>query len=142
MLDLLATSPIARLPTGIAYLMLAVVLLGVHIAVQSILLTRELGSSYNAGPRDEDRKVGGVAGRAERALRNFLETFPAFAALAAVQALMDKGVDPWSGAGAAIYFWARVAYLPLYLAGIAYVRSLVFLLSCVGLVMIFCQILF
>ena len=57
-------------------------------------------------------------------------------------ALMDKGGNPWSGAGAAIYFWARVAYLPLYLAGIAYVRSLVFLVSCAGLIMIFHQILF
>lgn len=142
MLELLATSPIAKLPTEIAYLMLAVVLLGVHVAVQAILLTRQLGSQYNASPRDEDRKVGGVAGRAERALRNFLETFPAFAALAIVQTMMDKGGDPWSGAGAAIYFWARVAYLPLYLAGIAYVRSLVFLVSCVGLVMIFHRILF
>lgn len=142
MLELLAASPIARLPTEIAYLMLSVLLLGVHIAIQSILLTFQLGSKYNAGPRDEDRPVGGVAGRAERALRNFLETFPAFAVLAIVKTLMDKGGDPWSGAGAAIYFWARVAYLPLYLAGIAYVRSLVFLVSCAGLIMIFHQIVF
>lgn len=141
MLELLATSPIAKLPTEIGYLMLAVVLLGVHVAVQSILLTRQLGSRYNAGPRDENRKVAGVAGRAERALRNFLETFPAFAALAIVATMTDRG-DPWSGVGAAVYFWARVAYLPLYLAGIAYVRSLVFMVSCVGLALIFYRILF
>ena len=142
MLELLSASPIAKLPTEIAYLVLAVVLLGVHIALQAVLLTRQLGSEYNAGARDEQRKVSGVAGRAERALRNFLETFPAFAALALVQVVMDKGGDPWSGAGAAIYFWARLAYLPLYLAGIPYLRSLVFLVSCVGLVMIFHRIVF
>lgn len=142
MLDLLATSPIPRLPTEIAYLMLALVLLGVHVTVQAILLTRALGSDYNAGPRDEQRKVGGVAGRAERALRNFNETFPAFAVLAIVQTMMDKGGDPWSGAGAAIYFWSRVAYLPLYLAGVPYLRSLVFLIASFGLLIMFHQIVF
>lgn len=142
MLEFLATSPIAKLPTEIAYLMLAVLLLAVHITVQAILLTRQLGSTYNASARDEQREVTGVAARAGRALRNFLETFPAFIALAVVQTLMDKGGDVWSGAGAAIYFWARLAYLPLYLAGIPYVRSLVYTIACVGLVMMFWRIVF
>lgn len=136
-MDWIAASPIPRLPTGIAYLALGVLLLSVHIAFQSILLTRQFGSAYNAGARDEQRKATGVAGRAERALRNFLETFPAFAALALAHAAVPDGGGWWSGFGAALWFWARVAYLPLYLAGVPYLRSLVFLLSAAGLAIMF-----
>ena len=38
--------------------------------------------------------------------------------------------------GAALYFWARVVYVPLYALGVPYVRSLVWTVSFAGLVMI------
>ncbi len=37
--------------------------------------------------------------------------------------------------GAWVWFLARVAYVPLYLFGVRYVRSLAYLVSMVGLVM-------
>ncbi|MBX3579188.1 MAG: MAPEG family protein [Rhizobiaceae bacterium] len=141
-MDWLAASPLPSFPAEVAYLVLAIALLGVHVAVQAILLTREHGPDYNAGPRDENRPVRGVAGRAERALRNFLETFPAFAALAILHVTMDKGQDWWTGFGAALYFWSRVVYLPLYLAGVKTWRSLVFLVSSAGLVILFVRLVF
>ncbi len=125
----------------IAYLALAGALLLVHIAAQAVLLTRELGSEYNAGPRDEQRLVSGVAGRAERALRNYLETFPLFAALVLAVTVAGKA-DGWTAAGAALYFWARVAYLPLYLAGIPYLRSVAWAAASAGLVIILWQLAF
>ncbi len=140
-MEFLAGSPIPGLPTEIAYLALAVVMLGLHVCFQSILLTRELGSDYNAGPRDEGQKVSGVAGRAERALRNFNETFPAFASLA-LAINVTGGADWWTGFGAALYLWSRVVYLPLYLLGIKYWRSLVFLVSCLGLIILFVRLVF
>jgi uncharacterized MAPEG superfamily protein len=61
----------------------SVVLLVVHILLQGWTATKELGSQWNAGPRDEGRKPSGhLAGRAERASANFRETYPAFIALA------------------------------------------------------------
>lgn len=138
---LLAASPIPGLPAEIAYLALAVVLLGVHITLQSGLLLRDLGPHYNAGPRDEEREPGPVGGRAERALRNFLETFPAFAALALAVTVVGRA-GWWSGFGAALYFWARVVYLPLYLRGVPYFRSLVWLVSAAGIVAMLLQLLF
>ena len=39
--------------------------------------------------------------------------------------------------GAALYFWARVAYIPLYAFGVPYIRSLVWLVSLAGLILIF-----
>jgi len=35
-----------------------------------------------------------------------------------------------------LYFWARLIYLPLYAAGVPYVRSLVWLVSLLGIVML------
>src|SRR5690606_19227900 len=73
----------------------SVVLLVVHILLQGMTATRELGSTWNAGPRDEGfRPTGPMAGRAERASANFRETYPAFIALAL--ALSLKGdVSGW-----------------------------------------------
>lgn len=114
----------------------SVLILFLHIGIQSGLLTRDLGSQYNAGARDEDKPLSAVAGRAERALRNFLETYPAFIilALAASLAGISNGLTQW-GAGAYLVF--RLAYIPLYLLGIPYVRSLSFLGACVGLLLMF-----
>jgi uncharacterized MAPEG superfamily protein len=38
--------------------------------------------------------------------------------------------------GAELYFWARVIYLPVYIVGIPYLRTLVWFVSVVGLVMV------
>ncbi|WID99411.1 MAPEG family protein [Bosea vestrisii] len=113
----------------------SVVLLLVHIGVQAITVTREFGSTWNAGPRDEELRPKGVlAGRAERALRNYLETFPAFGILALTLAAMER-VDGLGLLGALLWLVARIVYLPLYLAGIPYWRSLVWSAAAVGLLL-------
>ncbi len=113
----------------------SVVLLFVHIGLQGVTATRELGSAWNAGPRDEGRKPEGVAaGRAERALRNYLETFPAFAVLAVTLLALGRG-DGIGSSGALLWLAARIVYIPLYLAGIPYVRSLVWIAAAIGLAM-------
>lgn len=111
----------------------SVALLFVHIGAQVIVGTSELGSAWNAGPRDEGVKPLGVAaGRAERALRNYLETYPAFAVLAG--ALVASGrIDGIGFMGGAVWLIARIIYLPLYLAGIPYWRTLVWLAAALGL---------
>lgn len=112
----------------------SVVLLFAHIGIQATLLTRDLGPDYNAGPRDEQRPLGPVAGRAERALRNFLETWPAFIALALITAV--SGESDWMTQwGAGIYLVARIVYIPLYLLGIPKVRSLAFAVASLGLLL-------
>jgi len=113
----------------------SVALLFVHIGAQAIAATSELGSAWNAGPRDEGAKLQGVvAGLAERALRNYLETYPAFAVLAV--ALVASGrIDGIGFIGGAVWLIARVVYIPLYLAGIPYWRTMVWLAGAVGLAM-------
>ena len=75
---------IQPLPTEIVMLGSGAVLLLSQLFLQSISSTVEMGGDCKAGPRDEPRVVQGIfAGRAGRAFRNLLETFPIFAALAA-----------------------------------------------------------
>ncbi|KQR79164.1 MAPEG family protein [Rhizobium sp. Leaf341] len=111
----------------------SVVLLVIQICLHAMLVTRELGSGWNAGPRDGDKQAKGVlAGRAGRASKNLQETYPAFVGLALGLAITG---DPsgWGLVGAWIWFACRIVYIPLYLAGIPYIRSLVWLGSLVGL---------
>lgn len=72
------------------------------------------------------------SGRAERTAHNTKENLLLFAALALLAHAAGK-----SGAqvdqGAEIFFWARIVYIPVYLLGIAYVRTVVYGISLWGL---------
>jgi len=119
----------------------SVVLLVAHIFMQAQFSTHELGSKWNAGPRDDRRKPkGALAGRAERASHNFRESYPAFVGLALALAVAAPG-SAWGHAGALLWFLARIVYIPLYLAGIPYIRSLVWVFSMAGLAIMFLSVL-
>lgn len=126
----------------LTYLVWSALLVVAYIAAQSLLYHKEFGSRYVAGPRDEDKQESSpLTGRGERALRNLLETYAVFVALALATEISGRsdGLTQW---GAALYFWARWVYLPLYIAGIPYFRSLVWLVSLVGLALLFVGVAF
>ena len=117
------------------FLVWAIVLGLVQLLLADALVTRQRGLAWNTGPRDSSPPLTGVAGRSERAYRNFLETFPFFAA--AVLAMTVAGrANENSALGVQLYFWARVAYVPLYLGAIRYVRSLAWVVSMAGLALV------
>lgn len=120
----------------------SVVLLVVHVLAQGMLATKELGSAWNAGPRDDNKQPAGkLAGRAARASSNFRETYPAFVALAA--GLLFTGETSGLGlTGAIVWFVGRIVYYPLYLAGIPYIRSLVWTAAMAGLGVMFLALVF
>jgi uncharacterized MAPEG superfamily protein len=96
-----------------------------HVFIAAGLATHQRGLQWNVGNRDGgSAPLTGFAARADRASRNFLETFPFFAALA-LGVVVAKTNSDHTALGAQIYFWARVAYLPIYVIGIPYVRTLV-----------------
>jgi uncharacterized MAPEG superfamily protein len=119
----------------------SVILLFVYIAAQGALVTRVRGLVWNAGPRDGGPgELPTHAGRAQRALDNFKETWPAYIALSLALAL--TGRTGGAGAvGAWLWFGARIAYLPLYLFGVPWVRTLAFGVSLVGLILMLRQLL-
>ena len=123
------------LPTELVLLGWSTVLYAAAVMLQGQLATRELGVGWNAGPRDGgDQPKGVVAGRAQRALDNLKETYPIFIALALGLAVSDRtgGVG---ATGAILWFVARLVYHPLYLFGVPYLRSLVWLASAFGLLL-------
>jgi uncharacterized MAPEG superfamily protein len=128
------------LPTEIVMLALGVILLIVQLFLQSVSATLEMGGDYKAGPRDEPRVVRGVfAGRADRAFRNLLETFPVFAALAL--ALVVTGRNGGLGAqGAEAWIVARILYVPLYFIQVPFARSLVWFASMFALIAMLVQL--
>jgi uncharacterized MAPEG superfamily protein len=113
------------------------VLLGLaHVLIAAALATQQRGLQWNVSNRDAPLEpLHGMASRADRASRNFLETFPFFLAVT-VGVAMAKANTAHTALGAEVYFWARVAYLPIYLVGIPYLRTAVWAVSLWGLLQV------
>jgi uncharacterized MAPEG superfamily protein len=111
----------------------AIVLGLVGILLAAALATQQRGVAWNLGNREgTTQALVGVAARAQRASANFLETFPLFAA-ATLAVVVSQHATRHTALGAQVYVWARAAYLPVYLLGIPYVRTLVYAVSLWGL---------
>ncbi len=133
--------PIIGMNTELTTLGWTLVLAIVQIFLPTGFRNKETGIKYNAGPRDEPGPpVGKVTGRLQRAQKNLYETLPLFAAavLVAHVAGRESALTVW---GVMLYFWARVVYVPLYALGVPNVRSLAFLVSMVGIVLLLVAIL-
>lgn len=121
------------MPPELMWLGWSIVLGLVYVLAAAALGTWQRGLKWNVGNRDGDAKpLTGMAARAARANRNFLETFAFFAAAALAVVLAHKS-NTWSALGAQTYFWARVVYLPVYVVGIPYLRTLVWAASLWGI---------
>lgn len=105
-----------------------------HVLVAAALMTRQRGLKWNAGARDGTAvPLTGVAARVDRALHNFLETFPFFAA-AVLAVVLAQRTSADTVLGAQLYFWARLAYVPVYAAGIPYLRTAIWAVAFWGIV--------
>jgi uncharacterized MAPEG superfamily protein len=114
-------------------LTLSVVLGIFQIVAASHAASLQRGYRWTASPRDTQvEPLRGVAGRLDRALRNFVETFALFAAVVLV-AHATGTHDALTEWGARLYFWGRVAYVLLYAAGVPLIRSLVWNVATIGI---------
>jgi uncharacterized MAPEG superfamily protein len=113
-------------------LMLAIVQIGWAASAR----TAELGMKWNAGPRDgEAPPPGRLAGRLARAQANLFETLPIFAAAVIMAHIAGKD-GQLTLIGTHLYFFGRLVYLPLYAFGVSYIRSLVWTVAALGLVLV------
>jgi uncharacterized MAPEG superfamily protein len=123
-------------PIEIQMLCWSIVLGLVQLVLATSAATLQQGLGYNVGSRDgAPPPVGPVAARLARAFRNFMETFVFFAAAILAIATLGRHNDQ-SAMGAQLYFWARLVYVPVYAAGIPYLRTLIWAASMVGLIMV------
>ena len=119
------------------YLLSCTLILAIlQIMLTSILRTRETGGAYNTGPRDDEGPpVGTLTGRMQRAQKNLYETLPLFMGAVLIVTLAERE-STLSFYGAWMYFLARVVYVPLYAAGIPLLRTLTWLISLIGMLMV------
>ena len=122
--------------TELTMLALAVVLGLFQLMIAARAGNSQRGLSWNVGARDEAAgPVGKVAGRLERASRNFMETFPFFAV--AIVLCTFAGRHNWATVwGAELYLAARIVYLPLYALGVPVLRTLVWLVATLSVVLL------
>ena len=107
-----------------------------QLAVATLGGLVDQGLPYNISSRDlPPPSITLITARLQRAFGNFRETFVYFAVAVLVVTTMVKN-NPASALGAQLYFWSRVAYVPVYAAGIPVLRTLIWAASIVGLVMV------
>ena len=107
----------------------------VQIAIAATASTMQRGVRWNLGPRDEAPPLTGIAGRLERAFWNFMETFPIFAVAVIAVGVIGK-YNQTSAIGAYLYLIGRIIYVPLYAFGMPLARTLIWVLSVVGIIMV------
>lgn len=117
------------------FLVFAVFLLIIQMVLQAGAGFLTNGLMGLAGSRDDEVLTEGIGGRFERAYYNMLETFPVFAALV----LIIQVTESWTSTTALavqLYFWARVVYVPLYIIGIPFLRTLAWFVSMIGIMLL------
>ena len=95
------------------------------------LLTKNTSLKYFLSSRDENTKISAQAQRANRALKNLLETFPIFIGITLLSLIKD--VDNSTIA----LFWLifRIIYVPVYVLGIDYLRTGIWAASLICLIL-------
>jgi uncharacterized MAPEG superfamily protein len=116
-----------------AALALAQMLIAVLVAISIV------GLPALASNREGLSPFTGVALRAQRAHLNMLENLAVFAVFVIVAHLTGKA-NATTALGTTLFFWARLVYAGVYLAGIPWVRTAVWTVSFVGMVMVGSQL--
>ena len=101
--------------------------------------TLQFGLSDLAGNREKLPQATSWAGRAQRAHHNMLESLVLFAVLVLATEIANKN-NAMTGLGAQLFFWARVTYAVIYVLGLPWLRTGVWVISVIGLIVIFLQL--
>jgi uncharacterized MAPEG superfamily protein len=116
-------------------LALAAILGLIQLLIAARTGNSQRGVRWNVGARDEaPPPVSKVAGRLERASRNFMETFPFFAVAVLLLGSRHNWATVWGSEG---YLAARAIYLPLYGFGVPGLRTLVWLVATLSILLLF-----
>jgi uncharacterized MAPEG superfamily protein len=120
-------------------LLWAVALMFAQMLVATIGAQLQVGLPMLAGNHEKFPEITGWAGRARRAYYNMIDNMVLFAPLVLVAVFIGKTNDT-TLLGAQLFVWARLVYALVYWAGIPWLRTGVWAVSVVGLIMIFVQL--
>ena len=121
-------------------LLWAVVLMFVQMLISAHGAFMQVGLATLAGNRDNMPPLAGWAGRARRAHLNMIENMVLFVALVFLVIAAGKS-NQMTVLGAELFFWGRLAYALIYLAGFPWLRTLAWVVSVVGMVLMAIQLL-
>jgi uncharacterized MAPEG superfamily protein len=97
----------------------------VQFVLMAVPVNLQLGVSYTAGARDEQREPSGLAGRLFRAMNNHFEALLLFT-IAVLVVVLGNASTPLTEQAAWVYLIARILYIPAYAAGVFLLRSIIF----------------
>ena len=117
------------------YLLFSVILTFVQMLIAATFANQAVGLTTLAGNREGMGEMTGIAGRAKRAHLNMIENLVLFAALVLIAAAAGKA-NANTAMGAMIFFWARLVYAVVYLIGVPWLRTVVWFVSVIGMVMV------
>ncbi|HXJ10108.1 MAG TPA: MAPEG family protein [Burkholderiales bacterium] len=120
-------------------LLWAVALTVVQMLIAVSGATLQVGLPKLASNRDNMPPLTGWVGRADRAHHNMLENLALFASLVLIAVVAGK-TNSTTLLGAQLFFWGRLGYAVVYLIGIPWLRTGVWTVSIVGLLLIFLQL--
>jgi uncharacterized MAPEG superfamily protein len=127
------------LTPDLKYLLFAVILTFVQMLIAATGSNQQFGLPTLAGNREGLPDLTGWGGRAKRAHLNMLENMVLFTALVLITQVAGKA-NAATAMGAGIFFWARLVYAGVYLAGISWVRTAVWFISVIGMAIIAWQL--
>ena len=128
------------MPLELKLLIWSTVLALIQMLIALLGAIAQVGLAALVGNREDLPAIDGWAGRAQRAHRNMLESLTIFAALVLVAQVVGKS-NAVTALGAQLFFWSRLAYAPVYVIGIPWLRTALWGISFVGLLQILTQIL-
>ena len=130
------------MPTELLVLALGAVLLLAHVLIAGNVRTRQYGTKWNMGARDENMPpLDPVPARLLRAQANYQETFP-IAIVALLGVVLAGKTSELTAIAAWTWLIARVIYLPLYWTGVPKVRTLVWGVATAAILLVLGVLLF
>jgi uncharacterized MAPEG superfamily protein len=127
------------MPHDLQMLVWSAALAIVQMLIAVVLAIGAVGLPTLAGNREGLPPFIGLAGRAQRAHLNMVENLTIFAIVVLVAQLTGRA-NATTALGATLFFWARLVHAIVYLAGIPWVRTLVWGVSLAGIVMVASQL--
>jgi len=128
-----------ELSLELTFLLWSVVITFIQLIISLLGATQQHGLTTLAGNREDMGSTSGWAGRAQRGHRNMLENLIPFAILVIVAHIAGIS-NEITVLGAQLFFWGRLAYSLIYVVGIAWLRTVAFLVSILGSILIFLQL--
>ena len=110
-----------------------------QMVVAAIGAHGQLGLPALAGNREDLAPVTGWAGRARRAHANMLENLLVFAIVVLVAHAAGRA-NATTALGAALFFWARLAYAIIYVVGVPWLRTAAWAVALAGILAVLSQL--